>query len=234
MHPAEAELRAFPPLDALPPETRARLATEARPRLCAPGEVILDFADRSREIYLIQEGGARVAVRTAAGRELILADLGPGDRFGEIAAIDGEPRSACVTALYRTRLLVLPQPAFMAEVLAAPEASLALMRALTARLREKDERLLEQIALPVRLRLAAELMRLSRTRGAGGGRSISPPPPRHELAARIGTQREVVSRELAELIRAGWVEADRRAIRLLRPDAIAEAIRAGFAGTRDD
>ncbi len=229
-----AELQGFTPLDALTPGALASLAEHAHARLCVAGEVVLDFEDAGTDLYFIQEGGVRVAVRTPGGNELILADLGPGNRFGEIAAIDGEGRSACVTALYQTRLLVLPGAVFMRTVMAEIPAALALMRTLTARLREKDERLLELVTLPVRLRLCAELLRLSRTRSSGGGRVISPPPPHHELASRIGTRREVVSREFGELVRGGLIEADRRAIRLLKPQALIQAVRQGFAGARDD
>ncbi len=83
--------------------------------------------------------------------------------------------------------------------------------------RLQTERTLEREALPVRLRLFSELLRLSRPRAnAPGERVVSPPPPHHELAARIGARREVVSRELSEMTREGWLARDRRAIRILR------------------
>lgn len=194
----------------------APLAARARWQLCAPGEVVVDSGDPTDEVFFVAEGAVRVVVRTALGYEAILNDLGAGTFFGELAAIDGVARSANVTALQRTRVCAVPGPAFMEAILASPVAAHRLLRLLTSRLRAKDERLLESMALPVRQRLMAELLRLSRDRG-GGERTLSPPPPQHVLAARIGTRRETVSRELTEMARSGLLSVNRRAIVLHRP-----------------
>lgn len=226
-----AELRRFPILAALESDRLAALAGQASIRVCAEGELVLDFDDESRDVFCILEGGIRIVLRAPSGQEVIFRDLGPGDAFGEIAAIDERPRSASVTALHRTRLAVLPAEPFVAALLSSPAAALACMRHLTARLREKDERLLELTVLPVRLRLCAELLRLARP--VAGAQRISPPPPHHELAARIGTRREMVSRELAALAAAGLIAADRRAIRLLQPEQLATELRAALGAGRE-
>ncbi|HWT08805.1 MAG TPA: helix-turn-helix domain-containing protein, partial [Roseomonas sp.] len=102
-----------------------------------------------------------------------------------------------------------------------------LLRTLTAKLRLQTERTLEREALPVRLRLFSELLRLSRPRsGVPGERVVSPPPPHHELAARIGARREVVSRELSDMTREGWLARDRRVIRILRVAEMQHAVAA--------
>lgn len=231
---SDAELRLFPPLDALAPESLSRLAGAGSPVVVAAGQTVLSAEDESTDVYFIREGAVRAGIATPGGQEIIFTDLGVGDRFGEIAAIDGSRRSANIVALVRTRLLVVPSAMFLREVLASPAASHGLMRWLAGLLRDKDQRILELVALPVRLRLCAELLRLARTRGARGSHHISPPPTHQELAARIGTRREVVSREMSDLAREGCLEADRRAIRLLRPEAIREAVRAGLGGRRAD
>ncbi|WP_137181744.1 Crp/Fnr family transcriptional regulator [Roseomonas sp. AR75] len=228
----KAELARFPLLAALEEDRLAGLAELASIRSCVEGELLLDFDDESRDIFLILEGGMRIVLRAPSGHEMIFRDVGPGEAFGEIAAIDERPRSASVTAIHRTRLAVLRAEPFMAAILSSPAAALACMRHLTARLREKDERLLELTVLPVRLRLCAELLRLARP--AAGMRRISPPPPHHELAARIGTRREVVSRELMALAAGGLIEADRRAIRLLRPDELEAELRTALGAAWDD
>jgi CRP/FNR family transcriptional regulator, cyclic AMP receptor protein len=228
---AVAELSRFPMLAALDGARLADLAASATIRSCAEGELVLDFNDESRDIFLILEGSMRIVLRTPGGQEMIFRDAGPGEIFGEMAAIDQRRRSAAVTAMHRTRLAVLRAEPFLAAILSSPAAALACMRHLTARLRETDERLLELTVLPVRLRLCAELLRLARP--AGGARRISPPPPHHELAARIGTRREMVSRELAALATAGLIEADRRAIRLLQPERLASELRAALGDTEE-
>jgi CRP-like cAMP-binding protein len=106
---------------------------------------------------------------------------------------------------------------------------LRLLRALTSRLRREDERLFELTALPVRERLAAELLRLSRPR-SGGGRVISPPPPHHVIAARIGARRETVSLSLRALVEENLIEVSSRAISVPRPEALRAAIDARLHG----
>ena len=215
------------------PAALSAAAPLARWLAVGPGELVLDFGDTTDDVFFVAEGAVRVVVRTPLGLEVILGDLGPGDVFGEMAAIDGAPRSANVTALHASRLCRLPAAAFLGVALRSPAVALRVMRVLTARLRLLDQRLFEQVALPVRHRLASELLRLSRPRegrGAAGGRVVSPPPAQHVLAARIGARRETVSLALAELAREGLVEVSARAIALPRPDALRAAIDAQLRG----
>lgn len=214
------------------PEALSAAAPLARWLAVGPGELVLDFGDATDDVFLVAEGAVRVVVRTPLGLEVILGDLGPGDVFGEMAAIDGAPRSANVTALHASRLCRLPAAAFLGVALRSSAVALRVMRVLTARLRLSDQRLFEQVALPVRHRLASELLRLSRPRDGHGaaGRVVSPPPPRHVLAARIGSRRETVAAALAELAREGLVEVSARAIALPRPEALRAAIDAALRG----
>jgi CRP/FNR family transcriptional regulator, cyclic AMP receptor protein len=214
------------------PAALSAAAPLARWLTVGPDELVLDFGDATNDVFFVVEGAVRVVVRTPLGQEVILGDLGPGEVFGEMAAVDGEPRSASVTALHPTRLCRLPAAAFLEVALRSPEVGLRVMRVLVARLRLQDERLFEQVALPVRHRLAAELLRLSRPREGSGavGRVVSPPPAQHVLAARVGARRETVSLSLAELAREGLVEASPRAIVLPRPEALRAAIDAELRG----
>lgn len=195
----------------------ARLAATARWRTIEPGQVVVDGEEPSTDIFFVASGSVRVQLRAASGREVLLNEFGQGEFFGELSAIDGAPRAASVSAVTRARLCIIPAQAFLDYIFANPTACHALLRTLTAKLRLQTERTLEREALPVRLRLFSELLRLSRPRvGAPGERVVSPPPPHHELAARIGARREVVSRELSEMTREGWLARDRRVIRILR------------------
>jgi CRP-like cAMP-binding protein len=198
------------------------------------GALVLDFGDTTNDVFFVADGAVRVLVRTPLGQEVILGDLGPGAVFGEMAAIDGAPRSANVTALHASRLCRLPAAAFLEVALRSPAVGLRLMRILTTRLRLQDERWFEQVVLPVRYRLASELLRLSRPRdgrGGGGEHVVSPPPPQHVLAARVGARRETISLMLTELAREGLVEVSARAIVLPRPEALRAAINAQLRGS---
>ena len=196
------------------------------------GALVLDFGDTTDDVFFAAEGAVRVVVRTPLGQEVILGDLGPGEVFGEMAAIDGAPRSANVTASHASRLCRMPAAAFLQVALRSLAVGLRVMRVLTARLRLQDQRLFELAVLPVRHRLASELLRLSRPREGHGaaGRVVSPPSPQHVLAARTGARRETVSLALAELAREGLLEVSARAIALPRPEALRAAIDAQLRG----
>jgi CRP-like cAMP-binding protein len=220
----------LPLFNGVPEDAMARFLSRARWRSYAAGETIVDSGDRTDEVFFIVGGAVRVVARTAFGYEAILNDLGVGGFFGELSAIDGNQRSANVTALLPTRLCAVPAADFMEFVLSFRDVARRVLRLLSARLRAKDERLIEFGALSVRQRLIAELLRLSRCRD-GGERVLSPPPPQHVLAARIGTRRESVSREMADMSRAGLLTAGRRAIVLHAPERLRAEVAAHLHGT---
>jgi CRP/FNR family cyclic AMP-dependent transcriptional regulator len=215
------------------PAIMARAAPLARWISVEANRLVVDFGDDDNDVFLVVNGALRVLIRTPLGQEMILCDVGPGDVFGEVAAIDGTDRSASVVALRETRLCRLPAAAFLDIALHAPEVGTRLLRTLTMRLRREDERLFELTALPVRERLAAELLRLSRPR-SDGSRVISPPPPQHVIAARIGARRETVSLSLRSLSERNLVEVSARAIGLPRPDDLRAWIDARLNATQGE
>ena len=223
-----ADLARHPLLAGADPGLVAGLAARARWIDATPEQIVLDFEDRTTDVYLILQGNVRVLVRSADGeRTQILGDFGPGELVGEMSAIDDTPRSAMVEALVRTRLCALPAASFLDAAFSSRLVGLRLLRLLTARVREQNGRLFEHAALPTRLRLAAELLRLARPR-PDGTRALSPPPTQEELAARIGTRRETVSRELATLARAGMLARTRGALVLSDPAALQGMVDGGL------
>jgi len=211
-----------------PAAVLARFAAYARWIDAGPDQALVDFDDVTTDVYFVMQGSVRVLIRTANGEQTqILGDFAAGDVVGEMSAIDNAHRSARVEALVRTRLCAVPAPAFLDLALTSHVVGLRLMRLLTARIRAQNRRLLEYTALPTRLRLAAELLRLSRSR-PDGTRAVSPPPTQDELAARIGARRETVSRELSVLSRAGLLRRSRAAFFLDEPEALRARVEAGF------
>ena len=173
-------------------------------------EMILDFEDQSRDVLFVLTGKVRVLYRSQFGREVILADLAAPEFFGELAAIDEQARSANVTALQRSEIAILPAILFMNLATSVPLIAEVLLKTLVARIRALDVRFSEMSVLKSNERLYAELLRLSSPRrGQEGQKIISPPPYHHHLAARIGCRREVVSRELSRLLKAGVLEKTR-------------------------
>lgn len=201
------------------------------------GETVLDFDCASTEVRVVLRGGPlRVLMRTSGGREKIVAEAGPGAFVGELAAFAGpaQPPSAGIRAVHRALVAVVPGDVFVDLVLGSPPLGRQLITVLAERLRSQNRRLLEYAALPTRQRLCAELLRLARPRPpeAGGGLAVFPPPPRPELAARIGARREAVSRDLADLARAGRLQVGPRAIVLLDEAALRAEVAAAMEAAK--
>jgi CRP-like cAMP-binding protein len=212
------------PIDLAPFEARCHW------RRFEPEEVLVDFDDLTTDVYFLLAGDVRVLMRTASGKEVILDEMGAGELFGELAAMDGVSRSANVTALTRGEVCVMPSSVFRDLVFSSKEVADRLFRLLTARVREMNSRLVEQTVLDLRHRLYSELLRLSVPRHNGASeRVVTPPPFHHDLAARIGCRREQVTREFTMLTQEGLIERTRGALILRRPDVlqarVAEAMR---------
>ncbi|CAN2535776.1 CRP-like+cAMP-activated+global+transcriptional+regulator [Methylocapsa aurea] len=190
-------------------------------------ELVVDYDDRSTDVYFIVSGDLRVLIRTPAGKEVILCDLHPGQIFGEMAAIDGAERSANVTALTKSELCIMPASVFKTVLFSQPAACEKVLRLLTKRIRDLNARLFERSVLDLRHRLYAELLRLSLPRkGHDGQAIISPPPLQHDLAARIGCRREQVNREVQAMIHEGLAEKIRGGLVLLRPSQLEQRLTA--------
>lgn len=188
-------------------------------------EVLVDFEDSSADVYFLLSGEVRILVRTQAGKEIIFGEMRGGQFFGELAAIDGVPRSANVTALTRAEVCIMPASVYREVVYATPVLAERQMRLLTARVRELNSRLMEQAVLDLRHRLYSELLRLSVPRaGHAGERVVTPPPYHHVLAARIGCRREQVTREFSSLAAEGLVDKTRGAIVIKKPQVLEERI----------
>lgn len=206
-------LRDVPLFSSLSPEEGERYGKSCLWKDYEAHELVIDIDEETTDVRFVVSGLVRVINRFSVGKEVILGEMNPGEYFGELAAIDGETRSANITTLYRSRLCIVPQKLFLDILNRHPEISLEVMRVLTMRIRTLNMRLAEQSFLQAKHRLYAELLRLSKPRmGHDDQRSVSPPPTQKELAERIGTRREVVSRELNSLQKQGFFEKTRGAL----------------------
>ena len=204
--------RAF--LDVLSHGDRSILMARARTIRARKGQTIVAKGEASRDVFILQEGRLEVLLYAANGREVSLRGLEPGQLFGELAAIDGEERSASVVASCDSRLLVIAPEPFRAMISASPQASDWLARRLAAQIRSLTGRVFELSALHVRARLHCELLRLAKAH-AQSGAVVDPAPTHAELANRIGTHREAVTREMSALSRRKIIKAGRRRLEFL-------------------
>ncbi len=212
--PSSLALRRFALFDELPAERLDALAGRCTWRRVPAGQPLLLRRQRRADVFLVVDGTVRVTTYGANGRQVTFRDLGAGEIVGDLSALDGQPRSADVVTVADSLVAVLEREAFLALLQEEPAVALRLMARLALLVRQLSERVIELSTLGVQNRLHAELLRLARaaTEDADGTREarIAPVPRHAELASRISTNREQVTRELNALVRAGLLrkEAD--------------------------
>jgi CRP-like cAMP-binding protein len=191
------------------------------------GKQIVLANEASSEVYFIAGGKVRVLLYSAAqGKPVLFATLGPFEMFGEIAAIDGGPRSATVEAVEGCTLAILPKEQFLRLIRAYPDFAFAVMKQLAAQVRRLSDRVYEFSTLSVQARIYAELLRLGAFTGEQNRQAlISPAPLLVDFAARVSTHREAVSRVIRRLCASGIVRREGLDIRILDIDGLRELLR---------
>jgi CRP/FNR family cyclic AMP-dependent transcriptional regulator len=193
----------------LPPDELASLARRCTWRRYRAGQAILHYRDNRHAVFFVVHGRACVLYHSASGREVRFGDFTAGNMFGEFAAIDGAPHMADVICVTDALVAAMSADLFR-EVLRRHESvCAAVLRRLTGIARNMSRRVIEFSTLPVRHRLHAELLRLAQldTSDPRRGMAVIAPAPTHaEIASRISTHREAVSREIADLTRHGLIE----------------------------
>ncbi|MGZ8348647.1 MAG: Crp/Fnr family transcriptional regulator [Allosphingosinicella sp.] len=215
--------RFAPVLGKLPPERAEAIRASATVLQARSGRTLVSLGDLSNSVYLVLQGRAQANVVSMSGREVILNDLDEGDFFGELAAIDDQPRSATVVAMTDCVLAIIPGEAFRRAVTEIPAAALWLAQRLTGQIRNLTEKVFELNALRVRSRLHCELFRMCR-HAPGEIVVIDPAPTHAELASKIGTHREAITREISQLIDAGILEQQRRRMTIRDVHALGELV----------
>ncbi|HEX5092106.1 MAG TPA: Crp/Fnr family transcriptional regulator [Burkholderiales bacterium] len=212
-------------LEGLPPDRLDGLARECAWRSYRPGQRIVLRTAPDHDLYLVVSGRVRVHAYAASGREVTFRDIGAGGHFGEVSAIDGLARSADVVGLEGGLLAVLPQPSLQRLLREAPAVAERLLRDLARLVRRLSERVVDLSTLGVHDRLSAELLRLARKAGVRANRARIDPAPKHtELASRVSTYREQVTRELSALARAGVLAREGSALVVLDAARLEKAV----------
>lgn len=164
------------------------------------GELVIGHTDTSFDVLLLMAGTARVSLYSADGQRVGFHEMPKGMMFGEISAIDGLARSASVEAGEPCIIARLPRKRFLAMIEENPGFAMAVARQLAGHVRRLTTRVFEFSTMAVRQRLRAELLRLAVPTQSGADSALIASLPTHaELASRISTHREAVSRECAWL-----------------------------------
>jgi CRP/FNR family transcriptional regulator, cyclic AMP receptor protein len=202
----------------LPASVEAAFRSVAAPRRYGDGELVHGRGDAPDGLYQIARGKVRVSGVTAGGRELLLTVLEAGSWFGEIAVLDGLPRTHDAHAVGDTELLQVSQAAFDSLVAARPELLRELVRLLCARLRLALGAIEDAMLLPTPARLAKRLLGATAVDGAVR-------LPQEQLARLLATSRQTISGIVKSWERQGWVEVSYGQITVVDREALAALIR---------
>jgi CRP-like cAMP-binding protein len=191
-------------LSDLPEQLSSGLLANAKPVKLAANEILFLAGDPGDGCFRVNEGLLKVSMVSPTGAERILAILGPGSIVGDMAMIDGRPRSASVSALRDCKLSFVSRSAFEAVAGKNPEIYKHLLSLLAARLRDTDQVVAAGTFLPVKGRVARALLDLAKAFGneVDAGRIvIRQKLSQSDVAAMAGIARENVSRILNEWMR---------------------------------
>ncbi|HXY14522.1 MAG TPA: Crp/Fnr family transcriptional regulator [Terriglobales bacterium] len=200
----------------------AFLVQRALPRHFSAGEIVFSEGQACAGLYVVESGHVRIFKSSSGGREQVLSIDGPGSSVAELPVFDGGNYPASVTAIEDATLLFVSKEDFRSLCLAHPQVALKVLRTVGARLRKLVGIIEELSFTTVRHRLASFLLRLAQKEGkrVDGGVQITLPASNQELAAQIGTVRELVSRNLSWLQAQGKIKIDGRNITICDLNAL--------------
>lgn len=220
MKTTEAEListlRRVPLFTELSENELSEVARRVTQRQYAVGATIFTDGDRCRELHVVATGAVRLMKTAASGREQLISIERMGSTLAEVPVFDDGRYSITARAIEPTNLLLLPADDFRRICSQYPDVAMKVIKVLGHRLRHLDGLVEELSFSTVRGRLVARLLRLAEERGrrTEGAAEFELDENNEELAARLGTVRELISRNLGRLHGDGLIEMRRRTIRI--------------------
>jgi CRP-like cAMP-binding protein len=211
--PSALGLRSVSLLAGVQPAALETLAQQCRWRRFTRGQRVVSREAQDRDVYLIIAGCVRATAFSTAGRQVTYRDIRAGDWFGELAAIDGRARSADVEAMEDTLVASMTPAVFRQLLHDHPSVCDCVLDRLASLVRDLTERVFEFSTLGVQNRVHSELLRLAREAGIRDNVARLEPAPKHaDLAGKLSTYREQVTRELSAMVKEGLVQRDSRAL----------------------
>ncbi len=220
---AYAQLLAQIPIFAhLQPEELDHLSALLRPRRYSKGEIIFHQGDVGTAMFIIRKGQVAIRLSSDDGKEAILALLDRGDFFGELALLDGEPRSTDAMAREESDLLILQREDFQRFLDARPQVAMGLLAALSRLVRRITQLVHDATFLDARTRLVRVLLELAQHQGkpSGEGVVINQRLTQSELANLCGLTRESANKWLRFYVREGLLSYEGGQITLVQPERL--------------
>ncbi|WP_296420329.1 Crp/Fnr family transcriptional regulator [Pseudooctadecabacter sp.] len=190
-----------------------------------PGQVIFHFGDTNDDVYFLLSGSVIGQLVAESGREIVFTEMRMATFFGEMAALDGQPRSVTVSAKEDVVVARLKGAQFNALMERQPRLAVNLAVELARRVRVMNERMFGLVVHDVGTRVRLHLMRLAQEQGKlVDGAILDSVPTHEEIATFIGANREAVSRAITRLNKSGLVEASRKSILIKDCDGLLDGL----------
>jgi len=221
-------LSAVPLFAGLDADGLADLARGMRVRRFRRGETVFHVGDPGDALFIVMAGSIKITLPADTGDEAILATLRSGDFFGELALLDGAPRSATAVAIEPTETYVLSRDGFRELIASQAQMREALLATLAAEVRRLTNHVEELHFLDITGRLAARLTHLATNQGtveAGGAVRLDARLTQTDLASMIGATRQSVNKLLGIFADDRLLRLDRDAIVILDPEGLARIAR---------
>lgn len=224
--PSVEALKKVPFFARLSNEEVRDLAERLVPRRFGSGQVIFHLGDPGGLLYIIIEGKVKISNSTPDGQEALLAILGAGDFFGELALLDDAPRSATAEALQPTEAMTLHRAEFVRFIGENPDFAYHVLQVLAKRIRHLNDQINDVFFLDLNGRLARTLLNLADRHGRASdeGRVIDLSLTQTDLAEMTGATRVSINKTLGRFRRAKWVRVKGRQITLLDEGALRNLI----------
>ncbi|MBM7799200.1 CRP-like cAMP-binding protein [Microlunatus panaciterrae] len=186
------------------------------------GEILFHEGELEDRLYVVVKGKIKLGRSGSAGRENLLAVLGPGQMFGELSLFDPGPRSTTATAVTNCELRTLEHDELMTWLTGRPEVARGLLGQLAARLRRANDVVADLVFSDVPGRVAKALLDLATRFGErkDDGIHVHHDLTQEELAQLVGASRETVNKALADFAARGWIRLEPRSVTLIDVDRV--------------
>jgi CRP/FNR family transcriptional regulator, cyclic AMP receptor protein len=219
-----ALLRNHPLFRELDPQAIERIGAYMKRRTVSQGSNIFRKGDPGTGLMGILAGTVKISVTSADGRDIVLNIIREGEIFGEIALLDGHPRTADAVAMTDCELMVMERREFVPFLHGQPDVTLKLMEVLCSRLRRTSNQVRDVAFLNLSTRLAKTLLRLAADASAPNGKVAI---TQREISEIVGRSRESTNKQLRKWAKRGWVRLQWGSITVLKPNNLAEVADAG-------
>ena len=214
-------LRNHPLFGDLPPAVIEHLGSYMKTRKVARGASIFAKGDPGTGLMGVLAGSVKVSVASTEGKDIVLNIFREGEIFGEIALLDGRPRTADATAMAPCELIVIERRDFVPFLSGHPDVMLKFIEILCSRLRRTSEQVQDVTFLNLPTRLAKTLLELTASEAAGAAPRRKVAITQREISQIIGKSRESTNKQLRAWAKRGWIRLERGGVSVLAPDKLA-------------